>query len=79
MIDHQGLAEIALGVARRMRQGHEYLFGPASMLPHIVLDYGVLAVEPVLLPELLEDALGRVALLPGDFVIVFEDPGLLRS
>ena len=83
--DHQGLAEVALGEARGMGQGHEHLFGPPSMLSDVILDDGVLAVEPVLVPEPLEDALGRVALLPGDHVIVFEDPvddarkGLLLS
>ena len=30
--------------------------------------------NPYSSPEPLEDALGRVALLPGDHVIVFEDP-----
>ena len=63
--DHQGLAEVAMGVARRMEQRHEHLLGQAAMLPHVVLDYGVLTVETVLVPEPLEDALGRVALLPG--------------
>ena len=63
--DHQGLAEIALGVARRMGQRHEHLPGLAAMLPYIVLDRGVSAAEPVLILQPLEDALGRVALLPG--------------
>ena len=40
---------------------------------HVVLDDGVLAVEPVLVLEPLEDAFGRVALLSGDLVIVFKD------
>ena len=62
--DHQGLAEVALGVARRMGQGDEHLLGLAAMLPHVVLDDGVLAVKPILVPQPLEDALGRVALLP---------------
>ena len=48
--DHQGLAKVALGVARRMGQGHEHLLRPAAMLPHIVLDDGVLAAEPMLVP-----------------------------
>ena len=42
--DHQGLAEVSLGVARRMGQGDEHLLGLAAMLPHVVLDDGVLAV-----------------------------------
>ena len=63
--DHQGLAKVALGVARRMRQRDEHLLRPAAMLPYVVLDYGVLAAEPMLVPEPLEDPLGCVALLPG--------------
>ena len=63
--DHQGLAEVALGVARRMGQRDEHLLGLTAILSYIVLDCGVSTVEPVLVPEPLEDALGRVALLPG--------------
>ena len=63
--DHQGLAKVALGVARRMGQRHEHLPGLTAILPDVVLDRGVSAVEPVLVPETLEDALGGVALLPG--------------
>ena len=62
--DHQGLAEVALGVARRMGQRHEHLPCLTAILSYIVLDRGVSAVEPVLVPEALEDALGGVALLP---------------
>ena len=72
--DHQGLAEVALGMSRRVGQRHEHLLGLAAMLSYIVLDYGVLTVEPVLIPEPLEDALGRVALLPGAREIVLQDP-----
>ena len=64
--DHQGLAEVALGVARRMGQRDEHLPRLAAMLADVVLDDGVSADEAVLVPEPLEDALGRVALLPGD-------------
>ena len=71
--DHQGLAKVALGVARRMGQGHEHLPGLAAMLPHVVLDDGVLAVKLVLGPQALEDALGRVALLPGTPEVVYQD------
>ena len=71
--DHQGLATVALGVARRMGQGHEHLLRPAAMLPHVVLDYGVLAAEPMLVPEPLEDPLGCVALLPGTPEVVCQD------
>ena len=63
--DHQGLAEVTLGMARGVGQGNEHLLGLTAVLPYVVLDYGVLAAEPVLVPEPLEDPLGRVALLPG--------------
>ena len=71
--DHQGLAEVALGVARRVGQGHEHLFGLAAMLPHVVLDRGVSAVEPMLVPESLEDPLGGVPLLPWTPEVIYQD------
>ena len=71
--DQQGHAEVALGVARRMGQGDEHLPGLAAVLPHVVLDDGVLAIKPVLVPEPLEDALGGVALLLGDLMILIQD------
>ena len=71
--DHQGLAEVALGMTRRVRQRHEHLPCPAAMLPDVVLDDGVSAVKLVLVPEPLEDALGGVALFPGDALIILQD------
>jgi len=71
--DHQGLAEVALGVARRMGQRHEHLPGLAAVLADVVLDDGVPAIEAVLVPEALEDALGGVPLLLGDAVIILQD------
>ena len=62
--DRQGLAEVALGMAWGVEQGHEHLSGLAAALPYVVLDYGVLAPEPILIPQPLKDALGRVPLLP---------------
>ena len=44
------------------------------MLPHVVLDYGVLAAEPILVPQPLEDPLGRVALLPGNAEVLLQYP-----
>ena len=44
-----------------------------AALPDVVLDDGVLARKPVLVAQPLEDALGRVALLPGDLVVFFKD------
>ena len=68
--DHQGLPEVALGVARGMGQWDEHLPGLTAILSDVVLDRGlsdrgVSAVVAVLVPEPLEDALGSVALLPG--------------
>ena len=72
--DHQGLAEVALRVARRVGQRDEHLPGLAAMLPDVVLDSGVSTVVAVLVPEALEDALGRVALLPGAREVILQDP-----
>ena len=50
--DHRyRLAEIALGVARTMGQRHEHLPNPPPVLPHVVLDYGVLTLKTVLVPR----------------------------
>ena len=72
--DHQGLAKVALGVARRMGQRHEHLPCLTAILPHVVLGRGVFAVESLFVPETLEDAVGSVALLPGTPDIVLQDP-----
>ena len=37
-------------------------------------DYGVLATEPILVPQPLEDPLRRVALLPGNAQVRLQDP-----
>ena len=72
--DHPGLAKVALGMARGMGQRHEHLLGPAAAaLPYVILDDRVLVPKPVLVAQPLEDALGRVALLPGDLVVFFKD------
>ena len=71
--DRYRLSEVALGVARRVGQGHEHLLGPPSVLPDVVLDRCVFAVEPVLVPQPLEDPLRRVALLPGNLAVSFQD------
>ena len=83
--DHPGFPEAALGLARRMGQGHGHLPRPAAILPDVVLDRGVSAIETVFVPEPLEDAIGRVALLPRTSEAVLQDPvddagvGLLLS
>ena len=72
--DHRHrLPEIALGMTWRMGQRHEHLLGPPSVRPHVVLDYRVLTAEPVLVPQSLKDTLGRMALLPGNPGIAFQD------
>ena len=72
--DHHCLAEVALGVARRVGQRHEHLPCLAAVLPDVVLDDGVPAIEAVLVPETLVDALGGVALLLRNAVIIIQDP-----
>ena len=57
------LPEVALRVARWVFQRHEHLTHHTTALPNVVLDYGVAAIEPVLLLQPLEDALCCVALL----------------
>ena len=71
--DRQRLAEIALGVARAVGQRHEHLPDAPSVLPDVVLDYGVLAFEAVLVPETLEYPPDGVALLPGNVAIRFQN------
>ena len=72
--DHQGLAKVALGVARGMGQWNEHLLRPPPMSPNVVLHDGVLAGEPVLVPQAFKDALGGVALLPGNPEVIIQYP-----
>ena len=60
---HQRFAEIGLGVAGRVVQRHEHLPPAAALLAHVILHDGVAAGEPVLVPQPLENPLGRVTLL----------------
>ena len=71
--DRHRLAEITLAVARRMGQRHEHLLFSPPTLPDVILEYGVLTVETVLVPQSLENPLGRVALLPWNFAVAFQD------
>jgi len=57
------LAEVRLGMARRMHQRHKHLPSPTSILTHVVLHNRVAAVKPVLVPQPHEDPLRCVALL----------------
>ena len=68
------LSEVALGVTGGMRQRHVHLARRQTPLTHVVLDYRVLAGEPVLVPQALEDALYGVTLLPGAATVLFQDP-----
>ena len=70
--DRHCLSEVTLGVTWWVGQGDEHLLGPPSVLPDVVLDRRVSAVEPVLIPQPLKDPLGRVALLPGNLVVSFQ-------
>ena len=54
-------------------QRDEHLLNPPPVLPDVVLVCGVSAGEPVLVPEPLKDSLRRVALLPGDLRVCFQD------
>ena len=78
--DSQCLSEVALRVSGRMHERHEHLTCPAAVLSDVVLDDRVPAVEAVLVPQSLVDALGRVALLPGKVEVILEypvyDPGV---
>jgi hypothetical protein len=67
------LAEIHLGVARRMRQWHEHLAAPALLLPHVIGDDRDAPREPVLIPQPLMDPLGRMALLLQPASVVLQD------
>jgi hypothetical protein len=57
------LAEIGLGVTRRMRQRHKHLAAAPFALPHVVLHDRVPAGEAVLVAKPLEHPLRRVPLL----------------
>ena len=70
---HQCLAEVCLAMARWMRQRHEHLSGLATTLPDVVLDYRVLAQEPVLICQAVKDTPGRVELLLRQRLIVLQD------
>ena len=66
------LTEVALRVPRWVFQRHEHLTHHTPALPNVVLDYGVAAIEPVLLLQPIEDALRCVALLLRRAQVVFE-------
>ena len=68
----QRLAEIDLGLAGAMGQRHEDLAAELLVLAHGLLDGGVAALV-TLLAQALEESLGAVALLGGQFLVGLED------
>ena len=56
-----------------MAQRPEHLPRLTAVLPDIVLEYGVLTAEPVLVPQPPEDALDSVVLLPRNAKVAFQD------
>ena len=59
----QGLAEVGLCLARRMRQRHEHLLAPPLTFPNVVFDDRIAAGKPTLIAKPVEDALRRMPLL----------------
>jgi hypothetical protein len=55
-----------------MHQRHEHLPRPTPLLPHVVLDDRVAALEAVLVAKPLEDPLGRMALLAVGSSVLFD-------
>ncbi len=64
-----------VGVDQEMllAQRPEHLPRLTAVLPDIVLEYGVLTAEPVLVPQPPEDALDSVVLLPRNAKVAFQD------
>ena len=62
--DHaECLAEVDLGMPRRMHQRHEHLLAPLAPTRYVILHDRDLAREPVLVAQPFENALGRMPLL----------------
>lgn len=60
---HHGLAEIRLGIARRMRQRHEH-FPPKQLLfAHVILDNRIAARDAMLFAKAFKDPFCRVRCL----------------
>src|SRR5665811_213551 len=66
-------AEIYLRMARRMRQRHEGLSSARPLDPHMILDDGVAAREPMLVAQPLKNPLGRMTLLHRRCPVGLED------
>jgi hypothetical protein len=57
---HQGFAKISLGVARCVVQRDKHLPPAALLLAHVILDDGVAAGEPVLVPQPIKNPLDEI-------------------
>ena len=68
--DHQGLAEVALGMPRRMSQGHVHFSGQAAVLANVFLNDGIPTEEVILVSEPFEDVFCGEALLSGKLEIL---------
>ena len=62
---HKRFAKVRLRMAWRMAQWYEHLLAGSLSEPDVILDDGVAAIKPALIPKPLKDALRRVALLAG--------------
>ena len=71
--DPDRLAEVGLGMPRRMHQRHEHLLRPLPPARHVVLHDRDAAREAVLVAQPLEDPLRRVLLLLGNAFVVSQD------
>jgi hypothetical protein len=69
----RGCAEIDLGFTRRMRQRQENLLMHLLPGPNGILDRRVATLEAVLVPQSLEDPLGRMPLLLRSLAVVLQD------
>jgi hypothetical protein len=70
---HGGLAEVKLGPARAVGEGHEDLASVAAQAGHRLLYLGDATAVAVLVAQTLEDAFSGVALLGWRFAIGGED------
>ena len=69
-----GWALAHLGMARVVGQRNKDLSASAAMLPDVVFDDGIATLEPVFLPEPLEDPLGHMPLLAQRQMVLLQDP-----
>ena len=68
-----GFAEVELGMARRMGERDEGLFGMGLGVFHRGLDLGVAAGVAVFVTQAIEDASGRVVLFGRSLIVIGQD------